>query len=87
MSLIYIVELVYSNQDTCDLLGKFQSLANSFDYILDYASYHDYKIITEYHLLSHDQQKGSVIAVNNIKKPSRVIYIRSEVNRRRKLTM
>lgn len=87
MNLIYIVELVYSNEDICHLLGKFQSLANSFDYILEYSSYHDYKIITEYNLLSHDQQKGSVIAVNNIKKPSKVIYIRSEINRRRKLTM
>jgi hypothetical protein len=87
MSLIYIVELVYSNEENFDLLGKFQSLANSFDYILEYSSYHGFKIITEYHLLSNDQQRGSIIAVNNIKKPSRVIYIRSEVNRRRKLTM
>jgi hypothetical protein len=87
MSLIYIVELVYSNDDICDLLGKFESLANSFDYIIKYSSHYDYKIITNYNLLSHDQHRGSVIAVNNIKKPSKVIYIRSEINKRRKLTM
>jgi hypothetical protein len=87
MNLNYFVELVYYNEDNCDLLGKFDSLANSFDYIEKYSSHYNFKIITQYTLLSHDQQKGSVIAVNNIKKPSRVIYIRSEVNRRRKLTM
>jgi hypothetical protein len=87
MSLIYIVELVYSNEDIFTVLGKFKSLANSYDYILEYSSFYDYKIVTDYSLLSNDQKKGSVIAVNNIKKPSKVIYVRSETSRIRKLTM
>jgi hypothetical protein len=87
MSLIYFVELVYSNTDYVEILGKFDSLNNSYKYIENYSTHFRFNLIMEYAHLSEDQHKGSIVSVNNIKKPSKFIYIRSELNRRRKLTM
>ena len=41
----------------------------------------------EFSMLSEDQKKGSIIAVNNYRRPSKLIYIRSEILKKRKLTM
>jgi hypothetical protein len=41
----------------------------------------------EYKHLSDDQRKGSIIAINNLKRPTKFINVRADVNRRRKLTM
>jgi hypothetical protein len=87
MSFIYIVELVNSRDDNSELLGKFDSLCKSFDYIIEFSNIYNYTLVMEYTHLAEDQKKGSIISVNNLKKPTKLIYIRSELNRRRKLTM
>ena len=83
----YMVELVDYVNDSSELLGKFDSLAKSYDYILDFTNKFRYNMVTEYKLLSEDQNKGSIVSVDNIKKPGKVLYLTSEIRRRRKLTM
>jgi len=104
MNFIYIVELMYFRADNVELLGKFDTLYNSYNYIENYAKNYGFSIIIEYSKLSEDQRKGSIIAVNNLKKTilnaeffninnlshkgiSKYIFIRCEINRRRKLTI
>ena len=83
----YMVELVDYVNDSSELLGKFDSLAKSYDYILDFTNKFRYNMVTEYKLLSEDQNKGSIVSVDNIKKPSKVLYLTSDIRRRRKLTL
>ena len=87
MSLFYTVELVISDEDYNEILGKFNSLINSYDYISKYSNLNKFKMIMEYKDLSDDQRKGSIISVNNIKKPTKFIFLKSDVSKRRKLTM
>lgn len=87
MSLVYIVELVCSTTEYEEILGKFECLNKSYEYIQDYSNQFRYTLVKEYTHLSEDQRNGSIIAINNNKKPTKFIYIRSEVNKRRKLTM
>ena len=47
----------------------FDTLYNSYNYIENYAKNYGFSIIIEYTKLSEDQRKGSIIAVNNLKKP------------------
>jgi hypothetical protein len=81
MNLYYIVELVKSKSDNIEILGKFQSLNDAYIYIEKYSYQYKYHFIMEYLHLSEDQSKGSIISINNIKKPSKFIYIRSEKNK------
>ena len=83
----YMVELVDYVNDSSELLGKFDSLAKSYDYILDFTNKFRYNMVTEYKLLSEDQSKGSIVSVDNIKKPIKVLYLTSDIRRRRKLTL
>jgi hypothetical protein len=87
MNLYYIVELVDYVNDYAELLGTFESLAKAYDYILDFTNKYKYQIILEYKFLAQDQSKGSIVSVNNYKKPSKVLYLTSDVRKRRKLTM
>jgi hypothetical protein len=87
MSYIYVVELMHSRSDDIELLGKFESLIKSYDYIEIYSNSNGSKMIMEYKHLSDDQRKGSIIAINNLKRPTKFINVRADVNRRRKLTM
>lgn len=87
MNYIYIVELMHSRSDNIELLGKFETLIKSYDYIQVYSNNYEFKMVMEYKHLSEDQKKGSVIAVNNLKRPTKFINVRSDINRRRKLTM
>lgn len=87
MNYIYIVEMMHSRSDNVELLGKFETLNNSYDYIKNYSDNYGFKMVLDYRHLSEDQKKGSIIAVNNVKRPSKFINIRSDINRRRKLTM
>jgi len=87
MSLFYIVELESSHLNYNEILGKFNSLINSYEYISQYAKNNNFTIIIEYSMLSEDQKKGSIIAVNNYRRPTKLIYIRSEILKKRKLTM
>jgi hypothetical protein len=87
MNLYYIVELVNYVDDYAELLGTFESLAKAYDYILDFTNKYNYQIILEYKLLAQDQSKGSIVSVNNYKKPSKVLYLTSDVRRRRKITI
>jgi hypothetical protein len=84
MNIYYIVELVKSKSDNIELLGKFQSLNDAYIYIEKYSYEYKYHLIMEYLHLSDDQSKGSIISINNIKKPSKFIYIRSENNKKNK---
>ena len=87
MNYIYIVELIHSKSDNVELLGKFESLIKSYDYIEIYSNNYKFKMVMEYKHLSEDQKKGSIISVNNLKRPTKFINVRSDINRRRKLTM
>ena len=87
MNYIYIVELMHSRSDDIELLGKFESLIKSYDYIEIYSNNYGFKMIMEYTYLSEDQRKGSIISINNLKKPTKFINVRSDINKRRKLTM
>ena len=87
MNYIYIVELIHSRSDNVELLGKFESLIKSYDYIEIYSNNYKFKMVMEYTHLSEDQKKGSIISVNNLKRPTKYINVRSDINRRRKLTM
>jgi hypothetical protein len=87
MSLIYFVELVYFHSDYVEFLGKFETINKAYDYIQTYSNQFRFNIIMDYTNLSEDQQRGSIVSVNHIKRPSKYIYIRSEINKRRKLTM
>lgn len=78
---------MHSKSDNVELLGKFESLIKSYDYIELYSKNYQFKIVMEYTHLSEDQKKGSIIAVNNLKRPTKFINVRSDINRRRKLTM
>jgi len=87
MSLFYIVELMYSADESVEILGKFETLINSYDYIYNYSKINNFKMIMDLRNISEYQKKGSIISVNNLKKPSKLIYLRSDVSKRRKLTM
>ena len=87
MSLYYMVELVDYVNDYSELLGKFDSMAQAYDYILQYNDKFKYNLILEYKLLAQDQSKGSIVSVDNYRKPSKVLYLTSDLRKRRKLTM
>jgi len=84
MNYIYIVELVQYSNNSVELLGNFDTIYNAYDYIEQYSITNDYKIIMNYSDLADDQNRGSIISINNIKKPSKYIYIRSEIKKKLK---
>jgi hypothetical protein len=84
MNYTYIVELVQYSNDSIELLGKFDTIYNAYDYIEQYSLMSGYKIIMNYSDLSDDQNRGSIISVNNIKKATKYIYIRSEIKKNKK---
>ena len=81
MNYTYIVELVQYSNDSIELLGKFDTIYNAYDYIEQYSLMSGYKIIMNYSDLSDDQNRGSIISVNNIKKATKYIYLRSEIRK------
>jgi hypothetical protein len=83
----YIIELVDYINDYSELLGKFDSLPKAYDYILEYTNKYNYIIILDYKFLAEDQSKGSIVSVDNTKKPSKFLYITSDIRKRRKMTM
>jgi hypothetical protein len=78
---------MYSADESVEILGKFETLINSYDYIYNYSKINNFKMIMDLRNISEYQKKGSIISVNNLKKPSKLIYLRSDVSKRRKLTM
>ncbi len=69
------------------MLGKFEDLYQAFNYIENYSKTFGFSMIKEYTHLLEDQRNGSLISVKNLKKPTKHIYVRSEINKKRKLTM
>jgi len=78
MNNIYIVELVHSSTNYTELLGRFETIYFAYDYIEQYSTVYGYKLIMNYSDLSEDQNRGSIISVNNIKTATKYIQIHSE---------
>ncbi len=99
MNYIYIVELMHSRSDDIELLGRFETLNNSYDYITNYSQICKFKMVMEYshlsddmlitnpHIKSSNERKGVIIAVNNLRNPRKFLNVRCEMNRRRKITI
>jgi hypothetical protein len=87
VSYIYIVELEFIYKQETYMLGKFEDLYQAFNYIENYSKTFGFSMIKEYTHLLEDQRNGSLISVKNLKKPTKHIYVRSEINKKRKLTM
>lgn len=84
MNYIYIVELMISSNNYTELLGIFDTKYNAYDYIEQYSSQYGYKLIMNYSDLADDQNRGSIISVNNLKKSTKHIYLRSEIRKNKK---
>ena len=82
-----MVELVDYVNDYSEFLGKFDTMAQAYDYILQFNHKFHYNLILEYKLLAQDQSKGSIVSIDNLKKPSKVLYLTSDLRKRRKLTI